>query len=64
MSRASCKAAICSTNLAATATTINNRLEIDNFSEGQLEKIIEISDKANKALLEVATGTPQRLQNP
>ena len=55
MPGAICKAAICSNNLAATATTLANRVDIDHFSDEQLEHIIETSEKAIEKLLEVAT---------
>lgn len=48
-----CKAALCSSNLSATASEIINHLQ--EFSTEQQEAVIQISEKAIEKLMAVAS---------
>jgi len=53
MSGQVCKAAMCSSNLAASSTEIVNHL--GQFSDSQLEEVIEVSERAIETLMEIAS---------
>jgi len=56
MSAASCKAALCCSNLSATALTLEKLANRDEFNDDQLEELADIADKANHKLFDVAIG--------
>ena len=56
MSAASCKAALCCSNLAATAITLEKLMNLDEFNDEQIEKLAQIADKANHKLFDEAIG--------
>lgn len=54
MSRAACKAALCSSNMKATLETVDSFRAVDEFDDEQLEEMAKVMDKANKKIQAIA----------